>query len=500
MNYIALEYDDKRILVVSAQLVSKRVRFQHAFSIVIDQTDLVQASEKLKQALADHRIGKADALVIVKRSGVEIRELNLPPAPDNDLPDMVRFMARNEFASLTDQWLLDFVPLSSDESAPRKVLASGLSPERQKQILKVAEGAGLRIKHILLRPFESFSLLQSRLAEGKRSLIVDLGDFQIDMIVSVNRNIVSTRTVRLAEGDADSRINQILAEVKRTAVSSENVLGNRPLDEIILLGDTPIDAPLAAGIRDRMQVEVRVEKPFDLVEQDFSQTPAGDSAQYSALLGSLLQQAAGTRHAIDYLNPRRPIVKTDLRKKLLIYGGLAASILCLATAIGWWVLRTQGMEIAALEQQVEQLVEKNLGDDKQPGVEQIMGEVRAIDKWKLSSIDWLEELHEKSQRFLTPDDAIVDILDASIRDRGPMINIKGRVASDTREKLFDALTSRPYQIKPEQWEAEDQDPSYPEPYDFRISFGINEDEMIKKLDQQADAHFNQQREQRIKPK
>lgn len=499
MNYIALEFDDKKILVVSAQLVSKRVRFQHAFTVVIDQLNEVQASEKLKQAISEHRIGKADALVIVKRSSVEIRELNFPPAPDNDLPDMVRFIARNEFASLNDHWLLDFVPLSTDASAPRKVLASGLSPERQKQILKIAEGAGLKIKHILLRPFESYSLLQSRLAANKRSLIVDLGDSQVDMIVSVNRNIVSTRTVRLAEGDASARINQILAEVKRTAVSSETALGNRPLDEVVLLGDTAIDAPLAAGIRERMEIDVRVEKPFDLVEQDFSHKPAGDSAQYSALLGSLLQQAAGTRHAIDYLNPRRPVVKTDLKKKLMTYGGLAAGIVLLAMAIGWWMLRSQGQEIAALEKEVKKLIDKNMGDDKQPSVEQILGEVRAIDQWKMSSVNWLEELHETSQRFLTPDDAIVDSLDASIRDRGPLMPIKGRVATETRSKLFDSLTSR-YSITPDKWDAEDQDPNYPEPYDFKVSFQINEDEMIKQLDQQADAYLNQQRQERLNQK
>jgi Tfp pilus assembly PilM family ATPase len=497
MNFIALEFDDSRIRVAAARLVAKRVRLQHALLIDIDQEDANNASEKLKQALANRRIGKADALVIVQRSCVEIRELNLPPAPDNELPDMVRFIARNEFASLNDSWLLDFVPLSNDPAAPRKVLASGLSPERQKQVLKIVEGAGLKVKHILLRPFESFSLMQPQLAAGKRSLLVDLGDTQVDMMVSVDRSVVATRTVRVAERVSESRTNQILSEINRTALSSENVLGNRGIEEVILLGDSVESTDLADRIRQRMQVEVRVVHPFDLIDRDLNQAPAGQPAQYSALLGSLLQQAAGTRHAIDYLNPRRPVVKTNVRQRVYLFGGLAAAIALLASLFGWWLLRSQGLEIAALNQKLEQIVERNKGDQANPGVEQIIGEVNTIDDWKLSGINWLDEIYEDSKRFLTPDDAIVDVFDASIRQRSPSLSLKGRTASNTRQKLVNSLSER-YDVTAERWEPEEQDPNYPEPFDLKLAFEINKDDQLKALDVLANDYFKQQKELRSK--
>ena len=49
---------------------------------------------------------------------------------------MVKFVAKNEFASLNDNWVLDFVRLSGDAHQPGKVLAAGLSPEHKTRIRK----------------------------------------------------------------------------------------------------------------------------------------------------------------------------------------------------------------------------------------------------------------------------------------------------------------------------------------------------------------------------
>jgi Tfp pilus assembly PilM family ATPase len=497
MHYIALEFDDNRILVATARLAAKRARIQSAFSIDVTGATDEQASERLKKGLAEHRVRSGDAIVVVKRSSVEIRELTLPPAPDDELPDMVRFMARSEFASLNDQWLLDFIPLSSNSSGPRKVLASGLSPDRLKQITRIAEAAGLKVKHILLRPLESYSLLLPELAPGKRSLIVDLGENQVDMIVISDRNVVATRTARISTESEAAQVASVLAEVKRTAVSAESSLNDRSIEEVIFLGDTPIDEKVAEGIRERMSVDVRIVKPFDLVDSDLKSKSVIDPAQYSALLGSLLQQSAGTRHAIDYLNPRRPMVKTDRQQKLKIYGGVAAGLVALVVGLGYWTLRSQKNEIARRTTQLSQLLERNKGNNERPGVDEILGEVRTIDEWKFADVNWLHELYEYSQRSLTPDDAIVNSFDASIRSGAPLLAIKGRVKSDGTAKLLASLEKRPFRIGVNRWPAEADDPSYPDPYDFSVSLSVDQNEVLKKIDEQASAEFDKQVKARL---
>ena len=48
----------------------------------------------------------------------------MPPAPDNELPDLIRFQAMREFGAMQSDWPLDFIPLDSDPEQPRSVLAA----------------------------------------------------------------------------------------------------------------------------------------------------------------------------------------------------------------------------------------------------------------------------------------------------------------------------------------------------------------------------------------
>ncbi len=484
MQYVALQFDDDRILVGAAQIASGRVHVNELFHVDVDLSDEAGAVNAVKNALASHRVHKAEAVVVVKRSWVEIRELSLPPAPDNELPDMVKYLARTEFGSLNDNWLLDFVPLSTDETAPRKVLASGLSPERQKQILKITEGAGLRVKHIVLRPLESYSLLHSQLASGKRTLIVDLGERKTDLIVSAGSNVVATRSVRVLIDEESNQAKALLAEIKRTAVSARSALSNREIEEVIIIGGSPIDEPLAEGVREQLNVQVSVVNPLDQVEVGPHAREVPHPANYSAILGSLYQQSTGKRHAIDYLNPRKPIIRTDGRRKLRIYGGLAAGLVALTLLWGAWTLRSRKNEITELNRKLVDLQAQSSGSENRASIEDTMNRVEAIDAWATKSVQWLDELHLTSKHFLTADDAIVDQYDGRWRPEGTTLNLRGKMATGSRSKLVAELQER-YLVEPLGWKAEDQDPSYPEPYDFKITLPDQTSDHLKQIEELA---------------
>lgn len=498
MQFTALEFETDQILVAAARQVGRQAEIQHAFTIPMGDRDDAKVAEAIKSALAKHGLSRSETIVVVNRSSVEIREVSVPPAPDNELPDMVRMLARNEFASLNDNWLLDFVPLSNDPQAPRKVLATGLSPERHRQIIKIADAAGINVKHIVLRPFASFDFLRPTLKAGKSNLIVDLAENQTDMIISHDLNVVATRTVRVpASEDTEQRIKSLVSEIKRTLASARGSLGDRNVNEIVVLGDTPADELLAERLREQLSVEVGFIQPFQLIQSAPKFKLPEHPAQYSALLGSLTQQISGNRHSIDYLNPRRPIVQKSDRQKLYLYGGSAVAAALMGLIFGWWTLSSQATEIAQLDTKLLQAIEKNKGDSKRPGVEQVIGEVGKIDEWKQSDINWLDELYEYSERFLTPDDAIVDSFDAGSRRDQPQIIVRARMSSGEIESaVVNSLDSRPYEVLANKWLGSDDDPSYTTSGDLNVLLSVDPSAVIKQIDVKAAAFLKQQMEAR----
>ena len=99
-------------------------------------------------------------MVAVGRNSIELRQLQLPPAADEDLPDLVRFQAMREFNELDDGWRLDFVPIEGSANTPRTVLATAIAPAVLAQCEAVCQHAGLKMRRLLLRPCEAALLLK----------------------------------------------------------------------------------------------------------------------------------------------------------------------------------------------------------------------------------------------------------------------------------------------------------------------------------------------------
>ena len=171
----ALEWDSREIRLMVASGRGRQVVIEQAFSIPCEtDSSAADTAEQIGQRIAaelDARgLGRGEAVVAVGRNSIELRQLQLPPAPDEDLPEMVRFQATREFNELDDKWLLDFVPIDGSAETPRTVLATAIAPAVLGQIEAVCEHAGLKMRRLLLRPCEAALLLEdarSRFRAGK---------------------------------------------------------------------------------------------------------------------------------------------------------------------------------------------------------------------------------------------------------------------------------------------------------------------------------------------
>src|SRR5687767_2904296 len=100
-KHLALEWDSRQARVAVASTRGTQLVLEQAFCVPLLAGDAAdetaeRVGEKIGAALAARRIPRLDTMVAVGRASIELKQLQLPPAPDEDLPDLVRFQAQRE--------------------------------------------------------------------------------------------------------------------------------------------------------------------------------------------------------------------------------------------------------------------------------------------------------------------------------------------------------------------------------------------------------------------
>ena len=489
MAFVALQFEDDQILVASARLAGKQLEVSHLFSVPLTGED-DEAGESLKDQLTTHGLTRSDTIVVVSRANAEMREIVVPPAPSNELPDMVRLIARSEFASLNENWSLDFIPLSDEETIQRTVLAMGISPDLQTQINSVTEPSGLKIKHIVLRPYSTIDLVKAKIRDDQVRLIVDPNGDTTDMTVVEGAKLLATRTVRIPGSyDSNRRSESLLSEIRRTLASSRKVLGEKKVSSILMFGEEKENKPLAGNLKSHLELEIEFLNPMTGARKTSSLQEPEQIERYAALLGSLKQQGSVESHAIDFINPRKTVVVKPDYSRWYLHGGLALAAVLLAMLTCWWVLSGQAKENRKLSEQVTQLRNKNDGVDGSPKVDQVLGEIEQIDRWVQNEVNWLEELYQYSERALTPNDSIVDNFDAEASTRSsnpPRVVVKTRFSNvETESKLIESLNERPFVVSSTRIGYAEGVKDYPNESTFNVRLVVDDSERLKQIDSMA---------------
>ena len=453
MSIVSIEINPNRILLVAARKAANRpVEVSHAVEIPLE-SDLSDAAigEKLKEAVLDNGLSRHEAIVVLSRSQSELREIELPPAPNDELPDMVMFKAKTDFASFDDRWLLDFVSLDQDETQPRKVLASAIAPAVSERIERILEPSGLKLKQMVLRPFAIMDLLQSKTSDNVARLVVNPGDQFTDIVVAKGSQTVSTRSIRMSKShSADQRSQLLVSEVRRTLASSKRQLAGAAVKSVILLDDEKANKHLVGNLIERLKIEVDAVSPFDGVQRiGQAKSDLESPWQYSPLLGSLVNIGNEVAPAIDFRNPsRRKEVVVD-RSRWWIYGSLAGLAALLTIVFAWWTLSDQSAQIAQHNKDLVAAIEFNEGGDNRPSMDSVIGRTKVIDNWQKANVQWLVELDEMSKLFLTADEVMVSKFEAVIRSNTPKVVMSGKIVSKEQDRvLFKSLEQRPYDVDP----------------------------------------------------
>jgi len=439
---LAIEWDDREARVAVASTRGSDLVVDEAFAVDIatatasESADDVQAvAQRIAEAVAQRGLKGSDVLVGLGRTSIELRSLSLPPAPSEELPDMVRFQAMQAFTSIGEDWPLDFVELSSHDDSVN-VLAAVVSPKQVDQILQVCAASDLKPRCLVLRPFAAASLLNRSgvLAAGRNALVVDLLADGADLTAVSQGQVVFMRTVRTpATTDQGTLARTLLGEVRRTIAAAQSQMSGQRIEQIVICGGPTEHPLLAQSLTEALSLEVVTFDPFQAVRLGHSlerQLPA-DAGRYAPLLGMLADEVAGVRHAIDFLNPRkRPVARSNRRRNILIAAS-SVSVAALILLSVWGGLRRLDGQIRGLQEESNEL---NVEVDR---ANKLVARADSIKEFTNRDVTWLDELHELAVRIPDADRVLLkEVQYMTELNRGAIMSVRGNVTSpDVIEKF-----------------------------------------------------------------
>jgi Tfp pilus assembly PilM family ATPase len=425
-----LEWDTREARVAVASVRARQAIVEQAFRVPLESrgdapTDAAEPGRRIATALAERDVGRVETLVALGRASIELKALALPPAADDALPGLVRFQAVREFNALGDDWPLDFVPLDDDPAAPRNVLAAAVAPDLVRQIRQTCEAAELTPSHLVLRPCAAASLFTRHQPEGGGArLLVDLLAEEADLTVLVGRRTVFLRTARVRDPlSGPEGVRSLAAEIRRTLAAVHHQLGELRVEGLHLCGAGPALKELAEQLARELDLPCVLFDPWQGVPlgPDLQGRLPDHSGRFAPLLGMLLDEAAGTPHAIDFLSPRRPPAPPSRKRLgLTIGGGVAAAAAVLALAAGWriWGLSSEVARLKQQSQEQDALVQRAAKLD---------GAALEIEAWRERDVNWLHELRLLSERFPKAEDGMLTGLTMVAGEESSHIQLDGVV-------------------------------------------------------------------------
>jgi Tfp pilus assembly PilM family ATPase len=439
---LAFEWDAREARVVVARTTGKSVEVEQAFSVPLAEpaevvpegspaeavpegppaeAGLAELGPRLAAACRERNVGRCQALVTVPRGKIELRLLQVPPAPDEELPELVRFQALRQFTSLGEDWPLDFIPLQSADPQQVRVLAAAVAPAVVVEVRQICEALDSPPTSLVLRPFAAASFFSRFTAADRCRLMVELFVEEADLNVVAGGQVLLLRSVRLP---AQNRDAALVGEIRRTLAAARNQLGDQIVEAVMLLGGAAELGSLPTVLRDQLKLEVESFDPLDGAQltAEARRSLADRSGRFAALLGMVYDEAEERRHGIDFLKPRqRPLPPSRGRRYTAVAAAAAAVLLLLGGLIAWQI---QGYSRRVAELQTES---KNL-DNPVKAAEQLRAEVAVIDAFAAGDVNWLDELYGLSQKFPNADEALVDVVTFSTRtEGGGLVYLEGYV-------------------------------------------------------------------------
>lgn len=354
-----------------------------------------QIGARLATAMGGEVSGKVTTLVGVGRDNVQMKLLTLPPAPADELPEMVRFQAEREFTALGADAALDFIPLSGDAESANQVLALALNPAGMTEAREVCESLGVEPNRVPVRGCAVGALVNRAglIKPDQIALIVNALTDEADLVAQLGETVVLLRTVRLPDpNQIESRQRALLGEIRRTMAAVRQQSTDQQVGHVFICGTAAADK--TGTLAKDLEIPVSM---FDAT----TEAPAGlnnkavqpeSLSRFAAVLGMALGEADRRPPIVDFANVRR---KFESRRFTRQHGLAAAAVATVVLALGylfWSQMTAPARELAAIQKETREV------EAQADKFKTVTAQAEAVDRWLATDVVWLDELEQFARR------------------------------------------------------------------------------------------------------
>jgi Tfp pilus assembly PilM family ATPase len=398
---LAIDWDrhEVRGVLISAGATGTSVAGAWAASLTtVDPAGLSgkQIGTRLAAAVAGQISGKVTTLVGVGRDHVQIKLLSLPPAPPEELPDLVRFQAEREFTALGTDAALDFVPISGDAETPNQVLALALSPAGMTEAREVCEALGVEPDRIGVRgcAAAAFASRASGITANEVALIVNPLAEEADLVVQADDVVILLRTVRLPDtSQTEGRQRALVGEIRRTIAAVRQQLTDRQVDKVIICGNEA-SIGRSSSLSEDLKVAVTLIDPVAQNSAGLASkgVPPESLGRFAAVLGMALNEMERRAPMVDFANVRKRVeVRRFSRVHILAAGVAAAAVLWFAAHL-WQQISEPTQKLAELQNKIRDV------EQQAETYKDVTAQAAIVERWTATDVNWLDELEKTAKR------------------------------------------------------------------------------------------------------
>lgn len=461
---VVIEWSRDRIRVLDVELHGRRFEIRHRAMRELTQhvemaTPAVSVGQEIRGWLEAVGIVTSSAFVVLPREAVVIRRLQLPGAPEDELPDLVRFQAATKASTAIEQLVLDYLVLpTTDPSQGIPVNTFSLDRDQLARLTAVLEAAGVTIAGVTTSP-----LTVARLVRHSGHPVLGMPQPEMIVFQAGNRieiNIFDQGTLALSHGTqapAEDRLRILKTELSRLLVTLTQWKPGAEIGRCYLIGDDP-DRSMRTLLSERFQDRFEQPNLGALLE-------SGEIDGFEPLLGACVPEFDERLH-IDFVAPRKRRVVRDRRR---LYWGIGTALTLLLLAAGYLVFQSK---MAALESSIASLVDRELDLDKQLK----SGEPRTIAHgrvaaWESSHVDPIA-VWTALQAQLPGTDRIYFTEFKITPQKGEAVALftgtgQSRQRRDV-EEMYQKLAENGFRVTPTPTRSNTRDPDYPIQFDLNV--------------------------------
>ncbi len=487
---LAIDWDERTLRVVHALSNKRGAKVDRILSVGLG-TDVDPESPEamgahIKRVLDQESIKTRHAMVDIPREQAILKTLKLPAIKAEELAGVVEIQIAKELPFPVSQAAIDFTfGAEHDGGKTRDVLVSAVRHEVVEQYQATFAAAGLKLVRIGLRPYASKVALCKLLefSMPSRVMFIDVrpGLTEIDVLsegsltfsraasvpiavdiamspsISINREesgiaeepaphedsgVEPSITLTLpSDGSGgvpsfrksplDEAIQALVIEVSRSIKAYRAGDPGAQIDQVIVGGDTGVEARLAEVIQERLGLETELYNPAAAFgwEPDEGVAAAG----FAPTLGLVLDYADEASLHFDFLHPKKTVSVAEVRLKKAPWVAAIAVLFLVATSMGVVGLTKDDREtLASIEAEIAEL-KTHRSDNKK-----FLALMRDLREFDQNQHIWIDEWYDVFS--LLPDNQEMVVNNLAMIQKDGLIKLKTKAKEgDTAGKLIENL-------------------------------------------------------------